>query len=81
MDFTALGLEKSLINVCFTTNIELNKVMEDSYQKLRLKYQSLDTDSLIELNRSGGQSETAHSALREELSCRGKWGTLLTELT
>lgn len=45
--------------------------MEDSHQKLKLKYQSLDTDSLIELHRSGGQPETAHSALREELSSRG----------
>ena len=25
MDFTAFELEKSLINVCFTTKIELNK--------------------------------------------------------
>lgn len=45
--------------------------MEDSYQKLRRKYQSLDTDWLIELNRSGGLSKTANSALREELWNRG----------
>lgn len=45
--------------------------MKASYPNLTRKYRSLETDRLIELNRSGGLTEVAHSALKEELGRRG----------
>jgi hypothetical protein len=45
--------------------------MKASNPNLAQKYRSLETDRLIELHRSGGLTEGAHSALEEELGRRG----------